>query len=50
MLRSGLCDYSDKYILVKRTITVRNTAVAGAAANNANEKVIFKIVRHLVAA
>ena len=37
-LKSGLCDYSDTYILVKGTITVPNTAAAGAAANNANKK------------
>ena len=42
MLRSSLCDYSDAYILVKGNITVNNTAAAGAAANNTNEKVIFK--------
>ena len=42
MLRSSLCDYSDACILVKGTITVANTAVAGPAANNANKKVIFK--------
>ena len=42
MLRSSLCDYSDAYILVKANITVNNTAVDGAAANNTNEKVIFK--------
>ena len=42
MLRSSLCDYSDAYILVKGNITVNNTADAGAAANNANEKVIFE--------
>ena len=42
MLRSILCDYSDPYILVKGNITVNNTAAAGAAANNANKKVIFK--------
>ena len=33
-LKSTLCDYSDAYILVKRTITVDNTAAAPAAANN----------------
>ena len=38
MLKSSLCDYSDAYILVKRTISVTNTA----AANNINKKVIFK--------
>ena len=42
MLRSSLCDYSDAYILVKGNITVNNTADDGAAANNTNEKVIFK--------
>ena len=42
MLRSSLCNYSDAYILVKRTITVANTATAEAAVNNANKKVIFK--------
>ena len=42
MLRSSLCDYTDAYILVKGNITVNNTAAAGAAANNANKKVIFK--------
>ena len=38
MLKSSLCDYSDAYILVKRTITVNNTAVAPAAANNNGKK------------
>ena len=42
MLKSSLCDYSDAYILVKETITLNNTAAAGAAANNTNKKVIFK--------
>ena len=42
MLKSSLCDYSDAYILVKGNITVNNTAFDGAAANNANKKVIFK--------
>ena len=42
MLRSSLCDYSDAYILVKGNITVNNTGDAGATANNANKKVIFK--------
>ena len=42
MIRSNLCDYSDAYILVKRTITVPNKATAGAAVNNTNKKVIFK--------
>ena len=42
MLKSSLCDYSDAYILVKGTISVNNTAVQGAAANNTNKKVMFK--------
>ena len=42
MLKSSLCDYSDAYILVKGTISVNNTAAAGAAPNNINKKVIFK--------
>ena len=42
MLRSSLCDYSDAYILVKRNITVSNTADTGAAANNTNKKAVFK--------
>ena len=42
MLKSNLCDYSDAYILVTGTISVNNTAAAGAAINNINKKVIFK--------
>ena len=42
MLKSSLCDYSDAYILVKRTISVNNPAADGAAANNNDRKVIFK--------
>ena len=42
MLKSSLCDYSDAYILPKGTISVNNTAAQGAAANNTNQKVIFK--------
>ena len=42
MLKSSLCDSSDAYILVKRTITVADTSAAGAATNNTNKKVIFK--------
>ena len=41
-VRSSLCNYSNVYILVNRTITVPNTAAAVAAVNNTNEKVIFK--------
>ena len=42
MLRSSLCNYSDAYIPVKGNISINNTAVVGAAANNINKKVIFK--------
>ena len=42
MLRSSLCDYSDAYILVKRNITVNNTAAEGSTVNNTNKKKIFK--------
>ena len=38
MLRSNLCDYSDAYIFDKGSITVNNTAGAGADANNTNKK------------
>ena len=40
MLRSNLCDYSDAYILVKRTIIIAK--ITDAAPNNDNKKVIFK--------
>ena len=39
MIRSNVCNYSDAYILVKGTITLPNTAAAGAAVNNTNKKV-----------
>ena len=42
MIRSSLCDYKNAYILDKGTITVPNTAAAGAAENNTNKKLIFK--------
>ena len=42
ILRSSLCKYSDAYILVKGNITVNDTAVDGAAANNDDKKVILK--------
>ena len=42
MLKSSSCDYSDAHVLVKGTISVNNTAAAGAAVNNTNKKVIFK--------
>ena len=43
MIRSRLCDYGDAYTLVKGTIIIPSTAVAGATVNNTSEKVIFKI-------
>ena len=42
MLRSSSCDYGDAYILIKRNITVNDTAADGTAVNNTNKKVIFK--------
>ena len=41
MLKSSLCDYSDEYILVGRTITVTSTGTT-AALNHRTEKVIFE--------
>ena len=38
IIRSSLCDYSYAYILVKRTITVPNTAAADADSNDRNKK------------
>ena len=49
MIRSNLCDYSDSYIRIKRTITVPNMAAAGAAVNNTNKKVTFKNCAHFTA-
>ena len=42
MLRSSLCNYSDAYILVKRNISVNNSAGAGVNGNNTNKKALFK--------
>ena len=42
VLQLSLCDYSDAYICVKGTISVTNTVVADANANNGNIKVIVK--------
>ena len=47
MSRSSLCDYSDAYIFVNRTITVTNIRTA-AASNDRNKKV--EIVLHLLIA
>ena len=38
MLKSCLCDFSDAYVLAKGTITINNTAIADADANNTNKK------------
>ena len=40
MLKSTLCDYSDRYILVKRIITVAEETAA--APNHVSKKVIFE--------
>ena len=48
MLRSNLCDYSDAYILAKRTISITSQARDGP--NNANKKVAFKNVVYLLIA
>ena len=42
MLSWSLCDYSNVFILVKRTIIVANTEAQGQPNNVANKKVIFK--------
>ena len=42
VLKLILCDCSVAYIFVKWTITVANTEVAPAAANNNDTEVIFK--------
>ena len=38
MLKSKVCNYSDAYILVKRTIWIGNTPAPDAAANNREKK------------
>ena len=51
MLKFGLCDYSDAYILSKRKITITGAGADAAArkANEINKKVIFKnTVSHLL--
>ena len=50
MLRSSLCNYSDAYILVKRNISVNNSAGVGVNGNNTNKKHYLKSVLHLVTA
>ena len=45
MTKSGLCDYSDAYILVKGTITINGDGleVGVRKSNERNKGVIFKI-------
>ena len=52
MLKSSLCDFSDGYILVSRTITITGKRDNDAAkrADERNEGVCLKIVRHLLTA
>ena len=50
ILKFSLFDYNDAYILVKRNITVNNTAAGDANANNTNKKVIFKNCAHVLTA
>ena len=38
MLKSKVCNYSDAYILVKRTISIGNTPAPDATANNGEKK------------
>ena len=38
----NLCDFSDAYMLVSRTISVENTISQGADENNNNKKLVFK--------
>ena len=42
MLRSGLCDYSNSYILVKGNITIENKAAQDQPNNATDKKVIFR--------
>ena len=42
MLRLRLCDYSDAYVLVKRTSSVENKAAQDHPSNSDNKKVILK--------
>ena len=50
MIRSNLCDYSDTYILIKRTITVPNTEAAGTGVKIPIKNQYLKIVLHLLIA
>ena len=46
MLKSGLCDYSDAYILVKRSLTITSVPPPEANPNNNDKEVMF--VFHLL--
>ena len=46
MIRSSLCDYSDAYILVSRTMTV--AIREGNKHNNADKEVFFKNWAHFI--
>ena len=52
MLKAGLCDYSDAYILVSGTIISVGAGedVAALAADRYNKQAIFKILHHLLTA
>ena len=42
MLKSSLCNYSDAYIVVKRTITVPNTGTT-APPHNRHKEIVFEM-------
>ena len=46
MIKSSLCDYSDAYILVSRTMTV--AIREGNKRNNADKEVFFKNWAHFI--
>ena len=48
MFSLSLCDYSDAYILVKGTITVKDTAVQGQPNNDTNKKIILRDCAYLL--
>ena len=52
MLKAGLCDYSDAYILASGTIISVGAGedVAALAADRYNKQTIFKILHHLLTA
>ena len=52
MLRAGLCDYNDAYILVSQSIISVGAGenVAALAADRYNKQTIFKILCHSLTA